>query len=309
MNQMREKVYSHIASYATPSDLRGGIEFFGTLGAWTAMFWAPWWCIPLHALLSVRLFVVGVHDPGHMTLFRTPAYNDYALQLAGPLLCMPGMGWWRPLHNEHHQHSNDLDYNQNAQTAFLTVAKYRRMSGWKQSLFRYFTRPMVFVTQTAPLLMTVGQLIHIASTREFLFQCVAFVVLYPVMLRYIIQMAIASSIGVFMFHLQHTFPECVRVKGKDFFENGFYGSSFLQVPRWMRIFTAGIEYHHIHHLSSRVPSYRLRACHDAAPPGMWDGIRVITFREGWDALNLAMWSVEKNRLVTFEEVDAEKLLT
>jgi acyl-lipid omega-6 desaturase (Delta-12 desaturase) len=306
---MRERVYAHIAGYATPSDIRGGLEFLGTLALWTAMFWTPWWCIPLHSLVSIRLFVVGVHDTGHMTLFKTPNYNDYALQLAGPLLCMPGMTWWRPLHNEHHRHSNDLDYNQNAQTAFLTVAKYYRMAWWKQRLHRYWTRPMVFLSQTAPLLMTVGQLIHIGSSRELLFQCMVFVILYPVMLRYMIQMAIAGSIGVFLFHLQHTFPECVRVKGKDSFENGFYGSSFLQVPWWMRFFTAGIEYHHIHHLSSRVPSYRLAACHNAAPPGMWDGIRVMTVREGWDSLTLAMWSEEKKRLVTFEEVDTEKLLT
>ena len=183
------------------------------------------------------------------------------------------------------------------------------MSAWKQANYHYFTRPVVFVTQTAPLLMTVGQLIHIASSREILFQCIAFLALYPVWSHYLAVMWLAGSLGVFMFHLQHTFPECVRAKGKDFFENGFYGSSFLQVPWWMRFFTAGIEYHHIHHLSSRVPSYRLAACHNAAPPGMWDGIRVITFREGWDALKLAMWSEQKKRLVTLEEVDAEKLLT
>lgn len=306
---MRDAVYAHIAQYAKPSDIRGGIEFFGTLGAWVAMFWTPWWCIPLHALVSIRLFVVGVHDAGHMTLFKTPKYNDYALQVAGPLMCMPGLSWWRPLHNEHHQHSNDLDFNQNAQTAFLTVTKYRRMAAWKQTVYRHLARPIVFLTQTAPLLMTLGQLVHIASVRELAFQCLVFLAVYPVMVRYVVQMSLAASLGVFLFHLQHTFPECVRAKGKDFFENGFYGSSFLQVPWWMRFFTAGIEYHHIHHLSSRVPSYRLAICHNAAPPGMWNGIRVITFREGWDALSLAMWSNAKKRLVTFEEVDAEKLLT
>ena len=273
------------------------------------MFWTSWWWIPLHALVSVRLFVVGVHDAGHMTLFKTPVYNDYALQIAGPLTCMPGMSWWRPLHNEHHSHSNDLDFNQNAQTAFLTVAKYHRMPAWRQKLQRYLTRPMVFLTQTAPLLMTIGQLIHLATAREVLFQGIAFAILYPVLLRYFTVFSLAGSFGVFLFHLQHTFPECVRVKGKDSFENGFYGSSFLQVPWWLRVFTAGIEYHHIHHLSSRVPSYRLAACHTEAPPGMWEGIRVLTVREGWDALWLALWSEEKKRLVTFHEVDTEKLLT
>jgi len=244
-----------------------------------------------------------------MTLFKTPAYNDYALQIAGPLTCMPGMGWWRPLHNAHHRHSNDLDYNQNAQTAFLTVAKYRRMAWWKRGLYRYFTRPMVFLTQTAPLLMTIGQLIHLDTPRDMLLQGIALSILFPVLPRYMVVFSLAGSIGVFLFHLQHTFPECVRVRGKDFFENGFYGSSFLQVPWWLRFFTAGIEYHHIHHLNSQVPSYRLAACHNNAPPGLWNGIRAITIREGWDSLRLVMWSEEKKRLITYDELDAEKLLT
>lgn len=297
----KDLVYSHIAKYATPTDVRGGYELFVTIVPWVALFWAPWWTLPLHALFTVRLFVLGVHDAGHQSLFKTPAYNDLALRIVSPLVCMPGVSWWRPMHNYHHLHSNDLDFNQNAQTAFLTVSKYRRMSPWKQAMFRYFTRPVVFLTQTAPLLMTLGQLIRIATLEEFLLQCATFVMLYPVLGHYAAMMSLAGSFGVFLFHLQHTFPECVRAKGKDFFENGFYGSSFLRVPRWLQFFTASIEVHHVHHLNSRVPSYRLYSCHNEAPAGLWDGIRHITFQEGWDSLRLAMWSEDKKRLVTFEE--------
>lgn len=306
---MREKVYAHVASYARSSDIRGGVEFIGTLGVWIAMFWTSWWWAPLHALVSVRLFVVGVHDTGHMTLFKTPLYNDVALQIAGPLMLMPGMGWWRPMHNYHHRHSNDLDFHQNAQSAHLTVARYRARSAMSRAIYRYVTHPAVLFTQTAPLVLTIGQLVHMTTLREVGLQALALLLLYPVLTRYLVTIACADAFGMFLFHAQHTFPECVRVKGKDSFENGFYGSSFLQVPWWLRIFTAGIEYHHIHHLSSRVPSYRLADCHNEAPPGMWDGIRVLTFREGYDALWLALWSEEKKRLVTFHEVDTEKLLT
>lgn len=303
----KEDVYDHIARYSTPSDLRGGWELGITLIPWVALFWAPWWTIPLHALVSVRLFVLGVHDAGHQSLFQTPSYNDLALRVVSPMVCMPGVSWWRPMHTYHHLHSNDLDFNQNAQTAFLTVAKYRRMSPWKRSIFRYFTRPWVFLTQTAPLLMTVGQLIRIGTSQEVLLQGLLFVMVYPAFGHYVTMMTLAGAFGVFLFHLQHTFPECVRANGKDFFENGFYGSSFLRVPWWLRFFTASIEVHHIHHLNSRVPSYRLYRCHTEAPPGMWAGVRAITFQEGWDSLRLAMWSEQTKRLVTFEE--AENLLT
>jgi omega-6 fatty acid desaturase (delta-12 desaturase) len=308
---MREQVYRHIAKYATPSDIRGFLEFVGTLGVWIAMFGAPWWCIPIHSLVAIRLFVVGVHDTGHMSLFKTPRLNDYALRLTSPILWMPGMSLWRPGHNHHHRHSNDLDHDQTSQTAPFTVTEFHAMSWWKRGLYRYFTHPWVVLTQTAPIGMTLGQLIRIVTLYEASLQALFIAVLawYGMLGRHIVVTCLGGSFGVFLFHLQHTFPKCVRVKGRDSFENGYYGSSYLLLPEVLKIFTAGIEYHHIHHLSSRVPSYRLRDCHEEAPEGMWDGIQTMTLREGWDSMKLVLWSESKEKLVSFEEVDKEILLT
>ena len=307
---MQEKVYGHIAKYARPADEEAAVEYVGTLGLWIALFWAPWWTLPLHALVTTRLFVVGVHDAGHLSLFSSPQLNEYALRITSPLFCMPGVGWWKPGHNYHHHHSNDLDYEQGSQTAPFTVRQFRAMKRWQRALYRYFATPIVVITQTAPLGMTLGQLIRIATWEEAAAQAFVFFVMFwtGVWMRYAAALVLGSSFGVFLFHLQHTYPECIRKKGKDYFENGFYGSSFLQLPEWLKLFTAGIEYHHIHHLNARVPSYRLRACHDEAPPSMWNGIRRITLREGWDALRLVLWSETKNRLVSFEDVDKEILL-
>jgi omega-6 fatty acid desaturase (delta-12 desaturase) len=307
---MKDRVYRHITKYATPSDVRGLLEFVGTFGLWIAMFGTPWWCIPIHSLVTIRLFTVGVHDTGHMSLFRTPRLNDYALRITSPIMWMPGVSLWRPGHNHHHSHSNDLDHDQTSQTAPFTVTQFRAMARWKQMLYRYFTRPWVMLTQTAPIGMTLGQLIQIVTVNELLLQAAFLLTLawYGVLGRHIVVGCISGSAGVFLFHLQHTFPECVRVKGRDHFDNGYFGSSYLRLPEFLKLFTAGIEYHHIHHLNSRVPSYRLRACHEEAPDGMWKGIRTITLREGWDSMKLVLWSESKEKLVSFEEVDKELLL-
>lgn len=308
---MRDEVYAHIAKYTTPSDLRGAVEFVGTFGVWLALFWAPWWVLPLHVLVVTRLFVVGVHDTGHLSLFRRKWLNDLALRITSPIVWMPGLSVWRPGHNFHHSHSNDLDYDQGSQTAPLTVTQFRDLSWWKRGVYRYASTPWVVLTQTAPLAMTLGQLCQIVRWDEVLLQLavILWMAQTGVLGRHIVVTVCSGSWGVFLFHLQHTFPECVRVKGRDLFDNGYYGSSFLVLPEAIKLFTAGIEYHHIHHLSSRVPSYRLRACHEEAPEGMWNGIRTITLREGWDSMRLTLWSESQNRLVSCKEADEEILRT
>ena len=308
---MQDQVYAHIRKYATPSNTRGAVEYLGTLLAWVGMFWMPWWLIPLHALVTTRLFVVGVHDTGHGSLFRSARLNTWVLRLTSPIMWMAGVSVWRPGHGYHHSHSNDLNYDQGSQTAPLTITAFRALPGWKRALYRYATRPMVLLTQTAPLAMTLGQLITIVTWAEALLQLatIGLMAWYGCLIRHIVVTCCSGSFGVFLFHLQHTFPECVRVKGRDLFENGYYGSSYLRLPEWIKLFTAGIEYHHIHHLSAQVPSYRLRACHEEAPPGLWAGIRTMTVREGWSALSLTLWSDTKTRLVSFEEMNQEILLT
>jgi len=308
---MKEEIYQHIAKYAKSTDTRGGIEFLGTLGLWIGMFWTPWWTFPLHVLIVMRLFIVGVHDTGHLTLFQSRKLNDYALWITSPIVWMPGLSVWRPGHNHHHRHSNDLNYSQSSQTAPLRVSDFHAMSWLKQVVYRYATRPWVILTQTAPLGMTIGQICQIATWDEGLLQLIFILAMfwYGVLGRHILVTIFSGSFGVFLFHLQHTFPECLRVEGRDLFENGYYGSSYLVIPEFLKLFTAGIEYHHIHHLSSRVPSYRLRECHEKAPAGMWKGIRTITLQEGWESMSLTLWSDSKKRLVSFDEVDKEKILT
>ena len=311
MRNMQEEVCRHIGKYAKSSNLRGGVEYIGTLGLWFVMFWTPWWCLPIHALLATRLFVVGVHDTGHGSLFRSSRLNNSALRLTSPLVWMAGTSLWRPGHNHHHRHSNDLAYSQTSQTAPLTVARFRELAWWKRALYRYATYPWVLLSQTAPLAMTLGQLIRIATWDEATLQVLVILAMMwnGMLVRHIVVSCCGAAFGVFLFHLQHTFPECVRVKGRDHFENGYSGSSYLVLPWFLKLFTAGIEYHHIHHINSQVPCYRLRACHEEAPLEMWKGVRTITLREGWDSLKLTLWSESKNRLVSFEEVDKEILLT
>lgn len=101
--------------------------------------------------------------------------------------------------------------------------------------------------------------------------------------------AIGASLGVFLFHIQHTFEGAYKASGDDYsrFDNGMQGSSFLVVPEPFKFFTASIEYHNVHHLNTRVPLYRLRACFEEGG-AIFDGVPTFTM---WEALQRLPYSL------------------
>jgi omega-6 fatty acid desaturase (delta-12 desaturase) len=89
-------------------------------------------------------------------------------------------------------------------------------------------------------------------------------------------MSISAAIMIAVFFVQHNFPGSYA-SGEEhwsFFKGAIEGSSFLIMPRILNWFTADIAYHHIHHLSERIPNYRLRMCHEDKQNNFDDVIRL-----------------------------------
>ena len=94
-----------------------------------------------------------------------------------------------------------------------------------------------------------------------------------------------------MRHLQHTFPASYKSRPPFYsaYINGLKGCSYLQLPRLLKFFTAGIEYHHIHHLNTRIPCYRLHECHQSAPQEWWASVPTLTLSDIWPTLGLGLY--------------------
>lgn len=305
----RRDVNNHIAKYTNLDGKQNGEALFyilTTWAAWTACFFLPIWIMPLHSLLTIRLFVTGVHDTAHGSTFNARWMNNLLGTLVGPCTMSP-YNYWQWGHDYHHDHSNDLDFQQWSQSAPLTVSEFKSWPAWQRAAYRFFNIPIVMISTVAPLAMAMLQPLSADRALDWAVQLSLWGVLawYGQLARLLATMGLGACLGVFMFHLQHTYAECVREVGRDYWANGYHGSSLLLVPRWLRFFTAGIEYHHIHHLNAKVPWYNLARCHDEAPPGMWDGIKTISFAEGWAALRLTMFDAARGRLITFAELDAD----
>jgi len=126
----------------------------------------------------------------------------------------------------------------------------------------------------------------------------------PVFGTYLPVMIIASWVGNWLFYVQHQFEQAYWKRDGDwnFHEAAVVGSSYFKLPPILQWFSGNIGLHHVHHLCSRVPNYRLQACLDAAPE--LGGIaKVIALRESFGCWRLALWDEHRGRLVGFRDLE------
>jgi omega-6 fatty acid desaturase (delta-12 desaturase) len=112
---------------------------------------------------------------------------------------------------------------------------------------------------------------------------------------------IAATSGTWLFYVQHQFERTYweHTPKWDFVLAALQGSSYYELPRLLQWFTGNIGYHHIHHLSPRIPNYHLQACHESHP--LFQRVVHLTLRSSLKTVRLTLWDENRQRLVTFRE--------
>lgn len=291
----------------------------------TVMAWAShdlYWLTLLLAIptagLLVRLFIIQ-HDCGHSSFFRSRAANDFVGRALGVLTLTPYYSWKRD-HAAHHASTGNLDRRGRGDVETMTVAEYQASSPLKKLAYRLFRNPLVMVMFGAPINFILLQrfpkgheLRNPQSRRSILLLDLALFVAFgipcalfggrPVFGTYFPVIIMASWVGNWLFYVQHQFEDAHWERDGDwhFHVAALSGSSYFKLPPILRWFSGNIGLHHVHHLCSRVPNYRLQACLDAAPE--LAGIaKVITLRESLRCWRLALWDEDRGRLVGFRDL-------
>ena len=272
--------------------------------------------IPAAGLL-VRLFIIQ-HDCGHSSFFRSRAANDFAGRALSILTLTPYYSWKRD-HAAHHASTGNLDRRGRGDVETMTVAEYQASSPLRKLAYRLFRNPLVMVMLGAPINFILLQrfpkgheLRNAQSLRSILSLDLALLVAFglpcvllgarPVFGTYLPVMVIASWIGNWLFFVQHQFDGAhwERDDDWDFHVAALSGSSYFKLPPVLQWFSGNIGLHHVHHLCSRVPNYRLQACLDAAPE-LQEVAKVITLRESLGCWRLALWDEHRKLLVGFRD--------
>ncbi|MBI3452143.1 MAG: fatty acid desaturase [Rhodospirillales bacterium] len=299
--------------------------FFVTCAAMYAVIDVSYWMAlalaPLAAGFLVRIFIIQ-HDCGHLAFFRSHRANDI-VGFACSLLTLAPYSSWRRQHAGHHSIWNDLDRRQSGADIYsscLTVAEYRALGPGARRWYRITRHPLVSNLLLPPLIFTVlyrlpfdmpkswkqeRRVVHLTT-----FALVALLGGLGLLLGYeriaAVQLPVllaATIIGVWLFSVQHR-GEKTRWARHDAWtpvSAAIQGSTYLRLPRVLQWFTGNIGFHHVHHLNPRVPNYRLRECHEAI--AALRRVPALSFRAGLRALRFTLWDEDRDRMVTFGDLD------
>lgn len=316
-----------IAPYREPRLTRSVVELVVTVVPFVVlwvMIWASidagYWiglvlALPAAGLL-VRLFLIQ-HDCGHGAFFRRRAANDWVGRVIGVLTVTP-YDYWRRSHSLHHASSGNLDNRGVGDIDTLTLDEFRARGRWQRLAYRIYRHPAIMfgigpayqflLRHRLPFgLMRNGwrPWISAMATNAGIAVVAALIVmqvgLVPFLLVQLPITILAASIGVWLFYVQHQFEGAVWERQEDwgFHHSALHGSSHYDLPRVLRWFSANIGVHHVHHLSSRIPFYRLtEVLRDR--PELRDVGR-LTLRQSFKAVRLVLWDEDRKRLISFRE--------
>ena len=322
-----------LAAYQRPSHRRSAFELAVTAAPFAALWLAAlltlaqgwWWgallAIPAAAFL-VRLFMIQ-HDCGHAAFFRSRAANEWAGRLIGVLTMTP-YDYWRRTHAIHHATSGNLDRRWLGAVETLTLEEYRalpfrgRLGYWlyRNPLVMFGLGPVyMFVLQhrlPVGLMKERGAWLSVMGNTAGLALIVAaeIAVAGPVaaLVAHLTIVALAATVGVWLFYVQHQFEGAywARNEGWTVHEAALRGSSHLDLPPVLRWFTANIGAHHIHHVGSKIPFYRLPEVMRDHP--QMRQISRITLTDTFKAARLALWDESAGRLVPFRDARRRRVV-
>ncbi|MDA0781871.1 MAG: fatty acid desaturase [Rickettsiales bacterium] len=318
-----------VAPYKNPTIHESLLQLFSTLGFFAAICYLMYLTVdyyyPITLLLSLfaGLFVVKIfiiqHDCGHGSFFKKKKYND----MLGPLLSvftMTPYAQWAKEHNRHHATSGNLNHRGVGDVTTWTVEEYQNAGSLQKLQYRILRNPFFLFTAGATLHFLVKQRLPFYKAKRLSsWVSVMFTNVYMLVVGaafcywlgagtffkiYLPIAFVAAVAGTWIFYIQHQYENTYWEGDKtwNYCDAALNGSSFYDLPKWLHWITGYISYHHIHHLSAKIPNYRLEKCYYSVPE-LQNPIK-ISIWESRKSFWLSLWDEANNKMVGFKDLKA-----
>ncbi|NNE93928.1 MAG: fatty acid desaturase [Verrucomicrobiales bacterium] len=312
-----------VATYEKPNAKRASWQLFNSLGSyvalWVGMYFAlkvSWWLVIPLALLAagiiVRVFII-FHDCGHGSFFKSERANNFWGFICG-MFTMVSYGHWRWEHSRHHATSGDLDRRGIGDIWTLTVQEYLESSRWKKFAYRLARNPFILFVIAPLFLFFVRERFPIPEAKKkerravytmnavLLLNAIVLSLIFgfvPYLIIQLIITGVSGAAGIWLFYVQHQFEGVYweRRENWSYMKAALEGSSFYKLPKVLQWFSGNIGFHHIHHLSPKIPNYNLEECHHSDP--MFHEIEPLTFLNSLKSLKFRLWDERNRNLVGY----------
>ena len=318
-----------LSEYRDPRTLRSWFELAVTLGPFLLFWVLAWWSLSVsywltftisvfNAAFLLRLFAIQ-HDCGHGAFFKNRTVSDCLGRAIGVLTLTP-YDIWRRSHSMHHNSSGNLGRRGMGDVHTLTVAEYRALTPLNRLKYRLYRHPVIlfglgpgylfFLQNRLPLGFTANTKFWISamSTNAAILTGLTIILYFggvmPILLIFLPSTLLAATAGVWLFYVQHQFETTHWEAEEDWqlHDAALHGSSHYVLPPVLQWVSANIGIHHVHHLYSRIPFYRLpEVLRDHAE--LADGDR-MTIRESFSNARLHLWDEKTKRLLSFSQAQA-----
>jgi omega-6 fatty acid desaturase (delta-12 desaturase) len=312
-----------VAGYQQASTRRALWQLTNTLGPyvllWYAMYWSlqvsVWLTVPLALVAGaflVRIFII-FHDCTHGSYLSSRRANDMVGFIAGVLTFSPYQHWrWE--HAIHHGSAGNLDRRGTGDVWTMTVQEYLGASPRRRFWYQLVRNPLVLFVIAPLFVFVVKQRFASANAgrrqRHSVWWLNATLLLMATLLSWLfgvgpylliqsIAIAFAGAVGLWLFYIQHQFEGVYweRDDHWDYTAAALRGSSYYKLPKVLQWISGNIGFHHIHHLSPRVPNYHLQRCHESAP--LFQQVQPITLRASLQTLKFRLWDEQGKELVGY----------
>jgi acyl-lipid omega-6 desaturase (Delta-12 desaturase) len=267
---------------------------------------------------SVRLFIIQ-HDCGHGSFFKSKNANDLC-GLFCSIFTLTPYYYWRKKHAIHHASAGNLEERGTGDIYTMTVNEYIQQSRWGKIKYRLYRNPLIlfivfptilflivhrFPSPRAKNLKTYRLNVYITSLVIALLMGLL-IWLVGLKAFLVIQLPItfiSSSTGAWLFFVQHQFEDTYWSNDEnwDFSYAALRGSSYYKLPKILQWFTGNIGFHHIHHLSPKIPNYMLEKCHQENPE-FQKTANILTIRTSIKSILLSLWDEKQKKLVSFRQM-------
>ena len=273
-------------------------------------------CSILSGLLLIRMFII-YHDYQHHTILTKSYFANVIMTVFGMYMLSPTSIWKRS-HDHHHNNNSKLFSASIGSYPIATRKKFLEMSSKEKFIYKAIRHPFTIAMGYFSMFLIGMCLNSFLSNPRKHFDAIVTLVLHITaavlifwflgwqtwFFFFFLPFFISFGLGAYLFYAQHNFPGVSFYESKNWVyeKAALESSSFMVMNPLMAWFTGNIGYHHIHHLNSKIPFYRLPEVMKHFNELQNCKTTSLKFNEVCACLRLKVWDQEKNQMIGLKDI-------